>query len=470
MDNAITPLIRHLMNRIQEAYIKTHARRLPPERHLEKKLGASRVSIRRALSALEAEDLVYMLPGGRIRYVKQRPGGDLRSETIPGEHPLNASYTFPREETNSVISLRVMPMDLTSGTSQASQARWHSWAEMFREKNPRIGMRLSQWPACAFDQLPSALADVDVVELPTSYRDLLRENNWSLPLRPFLESDPSYHAPAPAPNQADINEFKEAVPFGVTLPCLIVNADLWTRYGADPLPEPWTWMVALDIFENLAQKTGRPAFQFTCLLPFFLACGYRPWAAGERPPKTVAGILRRAFAIMDTSPEPIRGKRVANGESACLWMTVSGLPNMEERFGNALRVLPFPCEPDGFLLRHTLSFFINSQTPHPTEAWQWIRFLADQERQRELGALHHLIPVNPAGHETFCQGAEFGDLSPVLSSLARSATLPLTDLQTSLIDGPILSAEVASWLRKDQDEATMFLRMALRSRLVLESR
>ncbi|MFW6039260.1 MAG: extracellular solute-binding protein [bacterium] len=434
---------RQMLALIRERFLIDEAReKLPSERELERTLGVSRTLIRPCLRSLEESGEIYRQPGGRIRYIRRAAGG---SEAPPPwfHDPFDFASPLIRGRT---AQLTIASMDLCGGTSARVRECYQRWAQRFNAHHEQIEVRLADWPAdgSAWADFPP---EVDVAIHTSMVARNLHAEGQICALDKIIPPDEIDHWRTRASrlpgNFAD--DRLVGLPFGSITPAMAINRKLWKACSSTPLEQirEWDWSQCLDVAEAMARKLGGPPIHLCSLTPIICSAGC--WLL-DRDIDTdlarAASVLHRLMPLGHVSAATAGRADVASGRLGMSPISTTTQSQLEERFGDTVAVVPFPCEPKGWLPRYDLSLLLRPSYQWAKEAWLLMRFLAEHEQQRELGALNHYVPAARPERDDIATALDWR-----LRSFARSRPIDRPISQMRVVESDILVSHMLSWMR-----------------------
>lgn len=463
----------YLISEIKRRYVNNPAYgRLPSERELCSELGASRSSIRKALTELDNSGLVRQLPGGRIRHIQRdkwtRPA--TRPERYFDLHSAESPFPEGIVRAPEPTTIKLLANDLYPGAPQSVVKRWQAELDAFRRSNPAIRVEVTPWEEKLNDF--ERMRSIDLLELTTSNLRLLAAKELVRPLDFFLSHDTEvlkdkFHHQIWSDVKIDGRIM--ALPFGVITPGILTNRQTWKRFGNGVPPNSWTWNDFLNVLENCHETTGIKPLRIVKLYALLYSlCHDFVVNINRKQIKNTASLLKRILDVTDLDTRHPRS--ISHSDNPFfLTITTTGIPNLESQMSGEGLLLPFPVEPDGILPRTTMALMMSSSCQNPVECWQVMRHLVQAGAQRRVGRTHHLVPaVKKAVNSFVSTESSLGDLDFMVDNLERSTPICLDNIKEFKFEREILGPELLRWRQGLNDADTMFLRIQMRLGLLKE--
>lgn len=100
------------------------------------------------------------------------------------------------------------------------------------------------------------------------------------------------------------------------------------------------------------------------------------------------------LSASNINQDKIKHEQILTGNSL-----TTGMANFEK--DTPFILLPYPCEKNGVIGRHTVGLYLAKSTKYPIEANDFIADIVSLGKQRNLAKLHHFIPASTAAQKEY---------------------------------------------------------------------
>lgn len=466
----------HLAQEIKERYVTgTDIWRLPSERALALEMGVNRQTLRKGLQLLMDQGVIVQPVNGRIRRIirptntapaPQATRAEPPSWTVqsaPTSDDPMENYLIDTSHVETRLGIRLVINDLCTGTAPSVSERWARWSKTFSREHAGVELQFLPYQSTWWMAEPN----FDLLECLISNRSI--GSGVAAIIEPKLMGDHRLNR-----ERFDLHLWSEAVtpeglscvPFGCSVDCLVMRVEDWRTFGLATIPTSWTWEEFLPIAERYTRLTAQPAIMRVSDQPVLPSLGMDVTQADGAPQADPNSekLLRRILAVSQAvSGDDAMIERVLEGKHLARVSLSSVVPKLNDMWPDRLVILPMPCQPTGWIHRHTQGLYLAREAKCPVDSIDLIAFLCDDPQQRDLARHGHLIPAVTAVHDQF--GADASGVPGVpnlLNSLSRARPLPLPASHLAMIFHQVVRRELPAFVQGRQSFASMMQRITLR--------
>jgi multiple sugar transport system substrate-binding protein len=233
----------------------------------------------------------------------------------------------------------------------------------------------------------------------------------------FLDTS-QYDANALSTGQVDGAQY--AVPVGVSVMSVVVNTDLFKKYGvALPDDKTWTWDDYAKVAKELTDKSGGK-IHGTAGAPGFDAGSLKYWARQQGgnvfgkdgnvtlKAEALAGMWKygqklissgasvKASTMVEDQTAGITAGSFATGKAAMSGAYNGQLTALEQATGAHLKLLQMPRVGDtkANFFKPSMYWAVSSESKHPAEAAEFVNFLLNDQSAADILGTDRGIPAN----------------------------------------------------------------------------
>lgn len=219
-----------------------------------------------------------------------------------------------------------------------------------------------------------------------------------------------------------VNDKMYAVPVGVSVMGVLVNLDLFKKYGvALPDDTTWSWEDYAKVAKELTDKS-KGAVRGTATGQGFDAFSLKYWARqhGEElfddkgdvavSPETVASMWENTLSLIDSraavpastmvedQTAGVTAASFATGKTGMMFAYNGQVPGINATLNADVKLLqpPRAGDTDANFLKPSMYWAVSSQSEHPAEAAEFIDFLVNDQEAADILGAERGTPANTA--------------------------------------------------------------------------
>ncbi len=377
--------------------------RLPSEREMAIELKISRVTIRKALDVLTQRNLIFQYPGGRTRYINSK----LLQETFNISDNtqiddslltmLNAATGSPNFDENTNLNFKSMDLAFPS---ELVNGYWHNCMRRFSNTHHGLKINVAQYKPNT-EQNREDLSPFDVLQCVTSDALSYMYHKTTQPLEAYLSFESAFSENRFDPllwRDSFAHKHLGCIPYGTSVTFL---AGLRRDWQGINIPNQWGWGEFLETADYLAKKHNKKIGKISN--PFFLlnSFGIVPYFYTGKVvfDKSKEALMRRVAALASSEINANPAQDLLDNKHLVSYAFNTTIPSLNAN--PEFVFLPFPCEENGYIGRHTIGIYLAKNTTQPIEACQFIADIVSLKNQRALAKLKHFIPAVKNAQELY---------------------------------------------------------------------
>jgi multiple sugar transport system substrate-binding protein len=310
------------------------------------------------------------------------------------------------EPTQNTVNIALNPVIITFAAPESKRSTYNALITRFNADNPDLRVQFVASPSDNNLRQIVTAADTAAVTF-SNPNDVNFEYLYNL--SPFISSDAVFdvHDVYPAALSLFTHEQNVyALPYGLRIPMLAYNKDLWASRELAPPQVNWQWNDVLVAATELAQKRGNDitvhglydgSDGVTTFAGVLMEAGIPIINPGSQKRLDDPGAIQALKQVTELArsgglyvpPQESLGsdntttiQQRIREQQIGIWSTDAFRSQQDTQLPFAVGIAPYPALP--FFIGSTSAHIMSKGTLRPQESWRWLSFLNDQQNTQLL--------------------------------------------------------------------------------------